>query len=83
MRFSFEKENQFNVSLVTIDGLLFEKDMQQAFLGELVAERLVLSYRSIERHQYLKDQELRLKRRIILGSLRNSCGRNVHQSLKR
>jgi hypothetical protein len=71
VRFSFEKENQFNVSLVTIDRLLFEKDVQQAFLGELVAERLILPYRSIDGHQYLKDQELRLKRRIILGSLRN------------
>jgi hypothetical protein len=71
VRYVFEKDLACNISLVTVDKVLFEKDVKHSFLGDLVAEKLILPYTAINGLQYLKDRENYFKRKIVTESTLN------------
>jgi tRNA A-37 threonylcarbamoyl transferase component Bud32 len=60
-----------NVFFLVVDSGLFEMDIEQAILGEFVAEKLLLPYRPLINPEYLLQQELRLKKRVIWELLEN------------
>jgi tRNA A-37 threonylcarbamoyl transferase component Bud32 len=60
-----------NVFFLVVDGGLFERDVEQAIIGEFVAEKLMLPYQSLINPEYLWQQELKLKKRVIWELLEN------------
>ena len=63
--------NDLNIFFLMVDSGLFEMDVEQAILGEFVAEKLMLPYRPLLNPEYLRQQELRLKKRIVWELLEN------------
>ena len=63
--------NERNLIMVAIDQWIFERDVERGFLGEAAAGMLVFPYLAIKGEDYLRRQELVLKRRLILELLEN------------
>ena len=63
--------NDANVSFLIVDCGLFETDVEQAIIGEFVAEKLMLPYEPLVNPAYLQHQELELKKRVIWELLEN------------
>ncbi len=63
--------NDMNVFFLVVDGGLFETDVEQGIIGEFVAEKLMLPYQPIINPEYLLQQELRLKKRVVWELLEN------------
>jgi tRNA A-37 threonylcarbamoyl transferase component Bud32 len=63
--------NDMNVLFLVVDSGLFERDVEQAIIGEFVAEKLMLPYQSLINPEYLWQQELKLKKRVIWELLEN------------
>lgn len=58
-----------SVAILAVDQWVFERDVDRGFLGEAVAGGLALPYRAMLNPDYLHDQEVKLKRRLILEML--------------
>lgn len=63
--------NDVNAFFLVVDSGLFEADVEQAIIGEFVAEKLMLPYQPIINPEYLQLQEFRLKKRTIWELLEN------------
>ena len=63
--------NERNLIMVAIDQWIFERDVERGFLGEAAVGMLVFPYLAIKGEDYLRRQELVLKRRLILELLEN------------
>ena len=63
--------NGINTFFLVVDAGLFETDVEQAILGEFVAEKLMLPYKPLVNQEYLHQQELKLKKRVIRELLEN------------
>lgn len=63
--------NDENVSFLMVDCGLFETDVEQAIIGEFVAEKLMLPYQPLINPEYLQQQEIKLKKRVIWELLEN------------
>jgi len=69
---NFNKQiNSTNLSILAIDKKVFEEDVKQGRLGELVAEILILPYQPWINPDYLEEMEIRLKKRIAVELLKN------------
>lgn len=54
-----------------VDKWVFEKDVELGFLGEALAIQLVFPYTPLVNTEYLKAEELKLKKRLIFEILEN------------
>lgn len=60
-----------NALILTVDRRAFERDVEQAWLGEFVAEKVTVSYEPLINGEYLQRQEVKMKRRIVSELLEN------------
>ena len=65
----FEKIDDFNVSILTVNYSDFERDVNKSWLGEFFAEKLTVPYESMMNEKYLHLNEVKIKKRIILELL--------------
>ena len=63
--------NNVNAFFLVVDSGLFETDVEQGIIGEFVAEKLMLPYQPIINPEYLLQQELKLKKRVVWELLEN------------
>jgi len=63
--------NGRNVVILAVDEWIFERDIDRGFLGEALAWRLIPSYDLLFGEEYLRLQEVKLKKRLILELLEN------------
>ena len=59
------------VFVIAIDKWVFERDIERGFIGEAVASKLVFPYLALKGEGYLHEQEVALKKRLILELLEN------------
>ncbi len=59
------------IIVYVVDRWVFERDVERGFLGEAFAVQLVLPYKPLVNAEYLKDEELKLKKRLIIEILEN------------
>jgi len=55
----------------TVDRWVFERDVEEGFLGEAFAVHLIFPYKPLVNPDYLKAEEVKLKKRLILELLEN------------
>jgi hypothetical protein len=60
-----------NVIFFAVDQWVFERDAERGTLGEALASMLIFPYTELTNGTYLHDQEIVLKRRLILELLEN------------
>jgi tRNA A-37 threonylcarbamoyl transferase component Bud32 len=60
-----------SIIVIAVDEWVFERDVDGGFLGEAFAGELILPYLPLIGEEYLKLQEVKLKRRLILELLEN------------
>lgn len=60
-----------NVAILAVDEWVFERDVDRGFLGEAVAWGLILPYYSLMNEEYLRVEEVKLKKRLISELLEN------------
>ena len=61
--------NEDSFAFLAVDEWVFERDVDRGFLGESLAGGLLFPYTPLENEKYLRTQEIRLKRRLILELL--------------
>ncbi|MEM2098806.1 MAG: lipopolysaccharide kinase InaA family protein [Candidatus Bathyarchaeia archaeon] len=57
--------------IFAVDQWIFERDVEKGFLGEALASVLLFDYTALYGQTYLHDQEILLKKRLILELLSN------------
>jgi len=67
----FKSTDEVNALILTVDRRAFERDVEQGWLGELVAEKLTVPYEPFINREYLERQEVRVKKRIVSELLEN------------
>ncbi len=60
-----------NVVFFAVDQWIFERDVDRGFLGEALARLLIFPYNGLINANYLRLQEVKLKKRLILELLEN------------
>jgi len=55
----------------TVDNGVFERDVEEGFLGEAFAVYLIFPYKPLVNPDYLKAEEVKLKKRLVLELLEN------------
>jgi tRNA A-37 threonylcarbamoyl transferase component Bud32 len=60
-----------NVVTFVVDQWVFERDIERGFLGEASVGTLIFPHTAISGNDYLKKQEIRLKKRLVLELLEN------------
>lgn len=66
-----EALNGTNVSVLAADQRAFERDVEEGWLGEFIAEKIAAPYEALIDGEYLRIQEVKLKRRFIWELLEN------------
>jgi len=59
------------IVIIAVDQWVFERDVDRGFLGEALAWGLVFPYLPLVNREYLHEQEVKLKRRLVLELLEN------------
>lgn len=54
-----------SVFILAVDQRIFERDVRSGWLGEFVAEKVILPYKPLISKEYLQLQEVRAKKRIV------------------
>jgi tRNA A-37 threonylcarbamoyl transferase component Bud32 len=67
----FEAVDGVNVSVLTVNRLDFERDVNKSWLGEFFAEKLTAPYEPLKNGEYLQLNEVKIKKRIVLELLEN------------
>ena len=62
---------QRNITIFVADQWIFERDVERSFLGEALASTLIFPYSPILGQDFLYQQEILLKKRLILEQLEN------------
>jgi hypothetical protein len=62
---------QRNITFFAVDQWIFERDVERSFLGEALASTLIFPYSSLFGQDFLRQQEILLKKRLILEQLEN------------
>lgn len=57
--------------IFAVDKWIIERDVDRGFLGEALVGRLIFPYLALVNEDYLHDQEVKLKKRLILELLEN------------
>jgi tRNA A-37 threonylcarbamoyl transferase component Bud32 len=60
-----------NIVFFAVDQWIFERDVDRGFLGEALASLLIFPYASLTDNDYFHNQEIALKKRLILELLEN------------
>ena len=60
-----------NVAVLAVDEWVFERDVDRGFLGEALAKGIVFPYTPVINKDYLRLQEVRLKKRLIIEILQS------------
>jgi len=63
--------NGINAFVLVVDQRIFERDVDQGWLGEFVAEKITVPYEPLINEEYLRGQEAKVKKRIIRELLEN------------
>jgi len=58
-------------SVLTVDRKAFERDVEQGWLGEFVAEKITFPYEPLINREYLQRQEVKTKKRTVSELLEN------------
>lgn len=67
----FKNLNGRNTVVFAVDQWVFERDIDRGFLGEAIASKLIFPYSALKGKEFLHNQELVLKKRLILEALEN------------
>jgi len=67
----FATIDDVNVSVLTVNRADFERDVDKSRLGEFFAEKITVPYEPLKNEEYLRLQELKIKKRTILELLEN------------
>jgi len=67
----FKSTDGVNALILTVDRRAFERDVEQGWLGEFVAEKVMVPYEPLINGEYLQRQEVKMKRRIVSELLEN------------
>jgi len=59
------------VFVFAVDQWIFERDIERGFLGEAIASKLIFPYLALAGDDYLRKNEVTLKKRLILELLEN------------
>jgi len=57
--------NQKDAFILTVDQRAFQRDVEKGWLGEFVADKLLVPYEPLINEEYLWRQEVTLKKRIV------------------
>ena len=60
-----------NALILTVDQRAFERDVEQGWLGEFVAEKVTVPYEPLINGEYLRRQEVKIKKRTVSELLEN------------
>ena len=63
--------NGINTFVLAVDRRIFERDVNQGWLGEFAAEKVTFPYEPLINREYLRRQEVKVKRRIVWELLEN------------
>jgi len=63
--------NQRSLIVSAVDQWVFEKDVEKALLGEVVAEKITFNYSALTGEKYFRHHEIAVKKRIIRELLEN------------
>ena len=66
-----EAVDSVNVQVLAVNRLDFERDVNKSWLGEFFAEKLTFPYEPLENEEYLRFNELKIKKRTVLELLEN------------
>lgn len=67
----FKVFNGCNVAVLAVDQWVFERDVDRGFLGEASAGGLIFPYNTLVNPEYFYEQEIKLKKRLIMELLEN------------
>ena len=67
----FETVDGFNVSILTVSRSDFERDVNKSWLGEFFAEKVTVPYEPLINGDYLRLNEVKIKKRTTLELLEN------------
>ena len=67
----FESVDGFNVSVLTVNRLDFERDVRGGWLGEFFSEKVTGPYEPLKNGEYLRLNEVKTKKRTVLELLEN------------
>jgi len=67
----FESVDGVNVSILTVNRLDFERDVRGGWLGEFFAEKVTVPYEPLKHGDYLRLNEVKVKKRIVSELLMN------------
>jgi tRNA A-37 threonylcarbamoyl transferase component Bud32 len=71
LKYSLESLKEVTVSLLVVDQKTFEKDVDSDWLGGILIENMLIPYEPLINRNFLWDQEVRTKKRIIIEILGN------------
>ena len=63
--------NGISVFILAASRAAFQRDVKQGWLGEFVARNVMVPYEPFFNEEYLRRQEVRMKKRIVLELLEN------------
>ncbi len=67
----FKSTDEVGALILTVDRRAFERDVEQGWLGELVAEKVTVPYEPLINGEYLWRQEVKMKKRTVSELLEN------------
>ena len=67
----FKNINGRNVIIFAVDQWIFERDIDRGFLGEAIASKIIFPYSALKGKDFLHNEEVALKKRLILEQLEN------------
>ncbi|MDH5624005.1 MAG: hypothetical protein OEY39_06000 [Candidatus Bathyarchaeota archaeon] len=67
----FKSTNGVNALILTVDRRAFERDVEQGWLGEFVAEKVTVPYEPLINREYLQRQEVKMKKRTVSELMEN------------
>jgi len=71
LRSFLEPLGEAQACVLAVDQGAFERDVERGWLGEFVAERILMPYEAVVNEEYLRGLEVKLKRRAIWELLEN------------
>jgi len=67
----FETVDGVHVSILTVNRLDFERDVKRGWLGEFFSEKVTAPYEALTNGEYLRLNEVKIKKRIVTELLDN------------
>ena len=71
MKFQSETIDSSTVKILVVDQWIFERDVENGWLGEFLSEKITFFYEPIVNEEYLEEQSLKVRTRIMKELLEN------------